>query len=247
MAFDAVGAVHWDDAGLAEELAMLARRFAAATGLVLGHVGADPTGTVHVTVDGSGRIDGVTVDPGWRTTVDGDGLGAAVAVAVDDALRRHLDAWAAEATRDEEPPQVAVDPWAGLGATADDLGLDARELHYLVIDAADRLREIGEVVERAAVTPSIGSSVRDRGVGRVGAAARQPRTAADPPGHRRTRVSGRRRRARRRPGLTRTAPFGAPVSGVPNEPAGIRDRGRILCSCLRCSAPSIKRGGGAER
>jgi hypothetical protein len=170
MAFDAVGAVHWDDAGLAEELAMLARRFAAATGLVLGHVGADPTGTVHVTVDGSGRIDGVTVDPGWRTTVDG----AAVAVAVDDALRRHLDAWAAEATRDEEPPQVAVDPWAGLGATADDLGLDARELHYLVIDAADRLREIGEVVERAAVTPSIGSSTG----GRVSATVEQGRVAA---------------------------------------------------------------------
>src|SRR3569833_3004196 len=90
MAFDAVGAMHWEDAGLAAETAALARRFAAATGLALGHVGAEPAGTVHVTGDGTGRVDGVTVDPGWRATVDGDGLGAGVGGGGGGALGRRL-------------------------------------------------------------------------------------------------------------------------------------------------------------
>jgi DNA-binding protein YbaB len=57
--------------------------------------GSDPTGSVRVTLDGQGRVAGVTVMTGWRQRLGADRLADAVVEAVRDASMRRLEAWGA--------------------------------------------------------------------------------------------------------------------------------------------------------
>ena len=55
--------------------------------------GSDASGSVRVTVDGQGRVAGVTVAAGWRRRIGADGLPDAVLDAVRDAATRRFSAW----------------------------------------------------------------------------------------------------------------------------------------------------------
>jgi hypothetical protein len=57
------------------------------------YAGADGSGRVRVELDGAARDAAVVLEPGWRSAVGTDGLGAAVLEAVSAATSARLTAW----------------------------------------------------------------------------------------------------------------------------------------------------------
>ncbi|GID32473.1 YbaB/EbfC family nucleoid-associated protein [Paractinoplanes brasiliensis] len=79
-------------AHLVEEGESLTNR-ARAADEVSAEPGSDSTASVRVTLDGQGRVAGVTVAAGWRGRVGADGLPDAVLEAARDAATKRFTAW----------------------------------------------------------------------------------------------------------------------------------------------------------
>lgn len=79
-------------AHLIEEGASLTSR-ARAADEVTAEPGSDSTASVRVTLDGQGRVAGVSVAAGWRGRVGADGLPDAVLDAARDAATKRFTAW----------------------------------------------------------------------------------------------------------------------------------------------------------
>jgi hypothetical protein len=77
------------------------------------YLGRDASGQVQVEIDGAVRHVAVTLEDGWRRTVDGDGLGAAILTAFTAATTARLTAWAeqpaARPHTDAAPDSIPVE------------------------------------------------------------------------------------------------------------------------------------------
>jgi hypothetical protein len=75
------------------------------------YVGRDASELVRVEIDGSARYVAVSLERGWRPSVGGDGLGAAILAALTSATTARLTAWAEQTTHlgPIAPASVQVD------------------------------------------------------------------------------------------------------------------------------------------
>ncbi|GAA5109787.1 hypothetical protein [Pseudonocardia adelaidensis] len=89
--------------------------------------GEDPTGRVHVALDGAARDATVVLEHGWRSAVGTAGLAAAVLQAFCEATTARLVAWASADVVEPAPPGRAVPGQAGR-PTIDSLSRARRDL-----------------------------------------------------------------------------------------------------------------------
>jgi len=152
---------------LVDQSAVFAGRAEAAAGAAAGARGEDGSGTVHVTLDGAGRVSTVQVGARWKQRVGAAELGEAVREAVQAAAVERLTAWG-EAFADDTagaspvpgPAGIDRDGVAGrlheLTSSGRMSGEDTRAaLLELLALVEDMERGIDEVSERL---PAIGST-----------------------------------------------------------------------------------------
>ncbi|MEO3927675.1 hypothetical protein ABGB07_27965 [Micromonosporaceae bacterium B7E4] len=89
---------------------LLAQRMAATDGVDRSWSGADDTGMVTVTVDATGRIVEIGIEPEWRRRVGTDELGDAVRGAAERAGQARLADWAASFARQAPVPGAHPGP-----------------------------------------------------------------------------------------------------------------------------------------
>ncbi len=117
------------------------------------HAGQDPSGRVHVELDGPGRDVRVTLVAGWRSEPGTQWLGRAVVDAHSDAVVARMTAWALESQ--DLPPVPLTDVPAGEQAAA--LGDAQREL----VVFRRRLAELQAVPVTVEGGPGVRVMVRD--------------------------------------------------------------------------------------
>ncbi len=98
-----------------EELDQLGRRLSKAERAArVDHTGADGTGTVAVTVDGSGQVSVVRLERDWRTEIGVDRLTAALQAAIQAATQARTITAVEDLRRSEERPPPPVEPLPSL-------------------------------------------------------------------------------------------------------------------------------------
>jgi hypothetical protein len=133
------------------------------------HAGQDPSGRVHVELDGPGRDVRVTLVAGWRNDPGTGRLGQAVVAAHSEAVVARMTAWALEGQ--EAPPlPLAEVPAAEQTATVGDA---QRELAVF----RRRLAELQAVPVTVEGGPGVRVTVRD---GRPATVWAEHRGRADP-------------------------------------------------------------------
>lgn len=129
------GAAFADDARAAEE--------------VTAEPGADGTASVRVTVDGHGRVTGVTVAAGWQRRVGADGLATAVLEAVRDAGARRFSAWGDAYGGDPDRPAPAGAGTAGVVSDRADFQRRLQAAASGTMSADDRRAALTELLALA--------------------------------------------------------------------------------------------------
>lgn len=132
------------------------------------HAGQDPSGRVHVELDGPGRDVRVTLVAGWQRDPGHALLGEAVVAAHSEAAVARMTAWALEGLQDPPLPVAAV-PEAAPTAVGD----AQRELAVF----RRRLAELQAVPVTVAGGPGVRVTVRD---GRPARVCAEHRGRADP-------------------------------------------------------------------
>lgn len=94
--------------GLVREAQELARQLGAGQDRSVGFRGKDPTGTIGVVIDSTGRVRQVEVGDDWRETLGVADLGSAILAAVTDAVLRRLHDWGAAVTKAGDDPDIAT-------------------------------------------------------------------------------------------------------------------------------------------
>lgn len=93
--------------GLVQEAQELARQLGAGQDRSVGFRGKDPTDTIQVVIDSTGRVRQVEVGEDWRDTVGLSGLGPAIQAAVTHAAIRRLRDWGAAVAKAGDGPDGA--------------------------------------------------------------------------------------------------------------------------------------------
>lgn len=132
----------WDQTDVA------AQKLQAAAELGRSWTGADETGSVTVSVDGTGHVSHVEVQPDWRQRIRGEPLAGAVRRAVEAAILSRLRSWGEAVAGQDAAPQPRARPMPFL---RESLAYQLDELATARMSGDDgraALRELLQLLER---------------------------------------------------------------------------------------------------